>query len=236
MTSDLRSLTTSSPLARSSGGPSGSEPARKPRVIIADDHRLMVAGLVQLLGSECVIVATANDGEGLLADVQRHHPDIVVLDMSMPPFNGVDLIRRIRRTETSARIVVVTLLSDADVAAEALHAGASAYVLKDCAPSELLEAVRHAMDGQTYVTPLIAGDVLSLLMKSGERRPSEMPLTTRQREVLRLLAEGKSMKEVAATLNLATRTVAFHKYQIMRQLQIKTSAELVRFAVARKIV
>jgi DNA-binding NarL/FixJ family response regulator len=208
----------------------------KPRVIVSDDHQLVVAGLVKLLATDCTIVGTANDGESLLTEIRRLHPNIVLMDMSMPPMNGIDLIRRIKKVDASVSIIVVTINNDPDLAAEAFRAGASAYVLKECAASELLEAIRHAMDHQSYVTPLIAGDVLSSLMRPGYKSEAESQLTNRQREVLRLLAEGKSMKEAASALKVAARTVAFHKYRMMRQLNIKSSAELVRFAVAQKIV
>jgi len=209
---------------------------QKPRVIIADDHRLVVAGLERLLASDCEIVGTVIDGDTLQAEVRRLRPDIVVQDISMPPLNGIDLIRQIRQIDESIRIVVVTMNEDADLAAEAFRAGASAYVLKNCAASELLDAVHHAMERQSYVTPLVAGGILHSLMRPSQSRDDDDQLTYRQREVLRLLAEGKSMKEVAEALNLAVRTVAFHKYRMMKQLNIKTSAELVRFAVVRHIV
>jgi DNA-binding NarL/FixJ family response regulator len=203
--------------------------------MIADDHRLVVAGLAQLLAPHCIIVGTANDGDTLLKEVARLQPDVVLLDVSMPPYNGLELVRSIGHRFPLVRTVVVTLHNDPDVAAEAFRSGASAFVLKECAASELLEAVKFATEGQFYVTPLIAGGVLDLLARAGDK-PAAEPLTARQREVLRLLAEGKSMKEAAAILDVEPRTVAFHKYRMMRQLNIKTSAELVRFAVERKII
>lgn len=208
--------------------------AFKPRLVIADDHRLVVAGLAQLLAPYCTIVGTANDGETLLLEVARLQPDVALLDVSMPPNNGLELVRTIAHRHPAVRTIVVTLHNDPDVAAEAFRSGASAFVLKDCAASELLEAVRFAVHGQFYVTPLIAGGVIDLLSRAGER--SAVDLTPRQRDVLRLLAEGKSMKEAAVLLDVEPRTVAFHKYRMMRQLNIKTSAELVRFAVERKII
>lgn len=208
---------------------------QKPRLIIADDHRLVVAGLEGLLASECDIVATSADGASLLAEVRRLFPDIVLLDISMPPFNGLDLIRQIQQIEPSIRVIVVTMNDDPDVAAEAFRAGASGYVLKNCAASGLLEAVRRATESQSYITPLVAGGVIDSLVKPPDHREPTQ-LTDRQREVLRLLAQGKSMKEVADGLNVAVRTVAFHKYRMMKQLNIKTNAELVRFAVARDMV
>ena len=208
----------------------------KPRVIIADDHRLFAAGLERLLAPDCDVVATAYDGQTLLDDVRRLRPDVVVQDLSMPPLNGMTVIRGIRDLDSRIRIVVVTMWEDPALAAEAFRCGASAFLLKTCAVSELLEAVQFALQQKSYVTPLIASGMIESLthpMREGDADPH---LTARQREVLRLLAEGKSMKQAAAALNLTVRTVAFHKYRMMQMLNIKTSAELVRFAVVQHIV
>jgi DNA-binding NarL/FixJ family response regulator len=209
----------------------------KPRVIIADDHRLVVAALERLLASECEVVGTAFDGDAVVEQARRLTPDVVLLDISMPPQNGIDIIRRLRlEFGDQMKIVVVTMNDDSAVAAESFRAGACAYVLKNCAAQELVDAVHCAAEGQTYVTPLVAGGMIDAFMKPQRQRGSGEQLTRRQREVLRLLAEGKSMKEVADVLNVAVRTVAFHKYQMMKQLKITTSAELIRFAVAQHIV
>jgi DNA-binding NarL/FixJ family response regulator len=207
----------------------------KPRVVIADDHRLVATGLERLLASECDVVSTVHDGAELLNEVRRCHPDLVVQDISMPRSNGVDLIRQIRGFDPTIRIIVVTMWEDPELAAETFRAGAVAYILKNCASTELLEAVRCAMTQKSYVTPLIAGEMIQTLTKHSREGESAPQLTARQREVLSLLVEGKSMKEAAAVLNLTTRTVAFHKYRMMHQLNIKTSAELVRFAVLKHI-
>src|SRR6476660_6815469 len=174
----------------------------KPRVLIADDHRIVAAGLEQLLASECEVVSVVSDGYAVLADVRRLHPDVVVQDLSMPPLNGIDLIREIRQIDSSIKVVVVTMWEDPELAAHAFRAGASAYVLKHCAASELVDAVQYAMAHQSYVTPLIAGGMIDSLSKpSPSRDHAEAQLTARQRQVLALLADGKSMKEVAAILN-----------------------------------
>jgi DNA-binding NarL/FixJ family response regulator len=208
----------------------------KPRVIIADDHRLFVAGIERLLASKCDIISTVYDGQALLDEVRRLRPDIVVQDLSMPPINGIDIIREIREINPRIKVIVVTMWEDPDLAAEAFRCGASAYILKNCAVSELLDAVHFATEDKSYVTPLIAQRMIQSLAKPARTSDAERLLTGRQREVLRLLAEGKSMKEVAATLNLTVRTVAFHKYRMMQMLNIKSSAELVRFAVIQHIV
>lgn len=206
-----------------------------PRVVIADDHRLVAEGLARLLASECDVVGIAFDSDALLNEVRTHRPDLVIQDMSLPPLSGPAAIRAVHDIDPGIKIVVVTMWEDADVAAEAFRAGASAYILKNCAAKELLAAVRCAMEQNTYVTPLIAGGMIRSLTKApGERRP-EARLTNRQREILGLLANGKSMKEVAAVLDLTTRTVAYHKYRLMEMLNIHSSAELVRFAITKHI-
>jgi len=206
----------------------------RPRVVIADDHQLVVSGLERLLAPECDVVGTAQDGDSLEAQVRRVHPDVVVLDISMPPRNGLGLIRKLREIEPATRIVVVTMNDDPAVAAEAFRSGALGYVLKNCAASELLDAIQYAMEQQVYVTPLVAGGMLDALLSTDQH--VEERLTEREREVLQLLADGKSMKEVAVRLGMTVRTVAFHKYRMMRRLNIKSTAELVRFAVAHHVV
>lgn len=208
----------------------------KPRVIIADDHRLFAAGLERLLAPDCDIIATAYDGQTLLDDVRRLRPEVVVQDLSMPPLNGMTVIRGIHDVDPRIRIVVVTMWEDPALAAEAFRCGASAFLLKTCAVSELLEAVQFALQQKSYVTPLIASGMIESLTHPEREGEADPHLTARQREVLRLLAEGKSMKQAAAVLNLTVRTVAFHKYRMMQMLNIKTSAELVRFAVVQHIV
>jgi len=174
----------------------------KPRVVIADDHRLVVAGLEHLLESECDVVGTVFDGLALLDEVRRLHPEVVVQDLSMPPVNGVDLIAQIHEIDAAIRIVVLTMWEDPDVAVKALRAGASAYVLKSSPPSELLDAIRSASEKKSYVTPLMAGEMIHFLAQPSKSEAGSDELTPRQREVLRLLAEGKSMKEVASILNV----------------------------------
>jgi DNA-binding NarL/FixJ family response regulator len=205
----------------------------KPRVLIADDHALVAAGLGKILAAECDVVGTIEHSDQLLGAIDRLRPDIVIQDLSMPPYTGVDVVRGIREINSALKVIVVTMWDDPALAAESFRAGACGYVLKNCAASELLDAVHCALEEKSYVTPLIAGGMIRTL--SEPRRP-DPHLTSRQREILHLLAEGKSMKEVASVLKLAVRTVAFHKYRMMQMLNIKSSAELVRFAVAERIV
>src|SRR4051812_35102310 len=207
----------------------------KPRVILADDHTLLLDAFEKLLAPECDIVAKVADGRALLTAVQEHHPDVVVLDLGMPLMNGLEAARHIKQMDRSVRLVFVTMNEDPDVAAEAFRAGGSAYLLKRSAAAELLTAIREAMKHRSYVTPLVTEGMLGSLMHATADAPSRQ-LTPRQREVLQLLAEGKSMKEVAAILNVTARTVAFHKYRMMDQLKIKTTAELIQYAIRHHVI
>jgi DNA-binding NarL/FixJ family response regulator len=207
----------------------------RPRVLLADDHALIVGAFEKLLSADCDVVGQAADGRALVAAAETLRPDVIVLDISMPLLNGLDAARQIRRTQRDIKFVFLTMNEDADLAAEAFKAGASAYLLKRSAVSELSTAIREVLQGRTYITPLIAHDLIGSLITADER-PLASELTPRQREVLQLLAEGRSMKEVASVLNLTPRTVAFHKYRMMEQLKIKSTAELVQYAVKRHIV
>jgi len=208
----------------------------KPRVILADDHTLLVEAFEKLLAPECDIVAKVADGRALVAAVQEHHPDLVVLDVAMPLLNGLDAARQIKQIDRSVRLVFVTMNEDPDLAAEAFRAGGAAYLLKRSAGSELLTAIREAMKHRSYVTPLVTEGMLGALMHATAPDSGPRQLTTRQREVLQLLAEGKSMKEVGSILNVTPRTVAFHKYRMMEQLKIKTNAELIQYAIKHHYV
>ena len=207
----------------------------RPRVILADDHALLLGAFERLLSTECEIVAQVADGRSLVEAAEHLRPDIIVLDISMPLLNGLDAGRQIKRKHPEVKLIYVTMNEDSDLAAEAFRLGAAAYLLKRSAASELTTAIREVIRGRSYVTPLIADSLIGFLLHSDERKPSR-ELTPRQREVLQLLAEGNSMKEVAAVLKLSARTVAFHKYQMMAQLNVKTTAELVQYAVKHRIV
>jgi DNA-binding NarL/FixJ family response regulator len=206
-----------------------------PRVLIADDHNMLLGAFEKLLSSECEIVGTASDGRTLVAEAQRLKPDVVVLDIAMPLLNGLDAGRQIKQLRKAVKLVFVTMNEDSDLAAEAFRAGASAYLLKRSAASELLVAIREVMKGRSYVTPLVTEGLVGSFMDAANRKPAH-DLTPRQREVLQLLAEGHSMKQVAALLNVTPRTVAFHKYRMMEQLNIRSNAELIQFAITHHIV
>ena len=207
----------------------------RPRVLLADDHTLLLGAFEKLLSEDCDVVGQVSDGRALVAAAEELKPDIVVLDISMPLLNGLEAARQIKRKLPGTKLVFVTMNEDTDLAADAFRAGASGYLLKQSATSELMAAIRQVMEGRSYVTPLITEGLMGSLMNHDESAPGH-ELTPRQREVLQLLAEGRSMKEVASLLSLTPRTVAFHKYRIMEQLKIKSSAELVQYAVKHHIV
>jgi DNA-binding NarL/FixJ family response regulator len=205
----------------------------RPRVLLADDHALLLGAFEKLLTPECDVVGQVSDGRALLAEAERLKPDIVVLDIVMPHLNGFEAGRKIKQTLKDVKLVFLTMNDEAELVTEAFRVGASAYVLKQSAPSELIAAIREVMQGRSYVTPLVTeGLVGTLLHEQGETHE----LTPRQRQVLQLLAEGNSMKEVAAALNLTPRAVAFHKYRMMEQLRVKSTAELIRYAVRHHVV
>jgi DNA-binding NarL/FixJ family response regulator len=205
---------------------------KRPRIIVADDHRIVAEGLRSLLEPEFELVAVVADGRALIEEHDRLLPDVIVADVGMPLLNGIQAMRKLVEAGSKAKFVFLTMHPDASYAAEALESGASGYVLKHSAPEELVAAVRSALAGGTYITPRITSQVL-FSIRNGT---AGVRLTSRQSEVLQLLAEGRSAKEVAATLDLSARTVESHKYAIMEALGVKTSAELVREAVKRGLV
>ena len=209
---------------------------KRPRVLIADDHRLLREAFASLLASECEVIGAVADGRTLLAQATELKPDVVVLDIAMPLLNGLDAARQLRPLMPEVKVVFLTVNEDPDLAAEAFRAGASAFVLKNSAASELLLAIKEAVASRTYVTPIAAGGIGENLLN--QPVPSENPseLSTRQREVLQLLAEGHAMKEIARILKITTRTVAFHKYKMMNQLSVRSNAELVQYAIKHHLV
>ena len=205
----------------------------RPRILLADDHTMLLDAFRALLEPDFEVVGTATDGRMLVEEFNRLKPDVVVVDVGMPLLNGLDAGRQLKALQRSVKLIYLTMNPEPDLAREALRLGASGYVLKSSAASELKQAIQEALRGRSYITPLITQDVVGLLLEPGSR-PHE--LTARQREVLQLLAEGRSMKEVASILDVTPRTVAFHKYRMMEQLHLKSSAELVQYAVKHGIV
>jgi DNA-binding NarL/FixJ family response regulator len=205
----------------------------RPRILMADDHAMLLDAFRALLEPEFDVVGTVPDGRRLLEEFSRLHPDVVLLDIAMPLLNGLDAGRQLKALRKSVKLIYLTMNPDPDLAGEALRLGASGYLLKSSAFQELKQAIHEALRGRSYITPLIAGDAVGSLIG---HQTSRHELTLRQREVLQLLAEGRSMKEVGAILDVTARTVAFHKYRMMEQLRLKTSAELVQFAVKQGVV
>jgi DNA-binding NarL/FixJ family response regulator len=209
---------------------------KRPRVLLADDHRLLREAFARVLESDCDVVGAVGDGRAVLSAARELRPDIVVLDIAMPLLNGLDAARELKRTMPDVKVIFLTMNEDADVAAESFRVGASGYLLKNSAASELLQAIREVSEGRSYVTPLATQGLVENLLHEPESTKPADKLSPRQVEVLRLLADGYSMKEVASQLNITPRTVAFHKYSLMDILGIHSNAELVQFAIKERIV
>jgi len=209
---------------------------RRARLLIADDHALVLDGFRKLLAPAYDIVGTVTDGQSLVRAAEEVAADVILIDLSMPQLNGLDAIQRIKARGTRARLIVLTMQEDRDVAAEAIRRGASAFVLKSSAASELFEAIEAVLAGRIYLSPSIADAPPGVFAGAAARNARGGSLTLRQREVLQLVAEGKSMKEAARVLGVTPRTIAFHKYSIMEQLGLKTSAQLVQHAVTLGLV
>jgi len=211
--------------------------ARRPRLLLADDHVLVAEALKSLLAPEFDLVGVVEDGRELVEAAGKLRPDVIVADVTMPHLNGIDALLQLRQRGDRTPVVFLTMHRDVSFARRALEAGASGFVLKHSAPAELTAAIRAALQGGTYLTPQLAGEVLES-MKEGRERTSDpiASLTPRQREVLQLLAEGRSAKEIAARLEISVRTVEFHKYQMMEALGIHNSAELIHVAIKHGLV
>jgi DNA-binding NarL/FixJ family response regulator len=206
----------------------------RPRVLLADDHAVIAEGLARLIGDVADLIGQVNDGIRLVEEVRRLRPDIVVTDVTMPGMSGIDAMRELKAEGSEARFIFLTIHTEARLAAEAMRSGAAAYLLKQAAGNELFDAIHAVSNGRTYLTPLITGGVLRNLASTEDA--SRRELTPRQREVLRLLAQGKRMKEIAAELDLSVRTVENHKAHLLQVLSLGSTAELVRFAIKQHIV
>ncbi len=209
---------------------------RRPRVMLADDHRLVREAFAHLLEVPCDVVGAVGDGRALLEAASELRPDIVVLDVSMPLLNGLDAGRQLKRLMPEVKLIFLTVSEDPDLAALAFRAGASGYLLKNSAASELLKAIQEVFEGRSYVTPLSTQGLVGSLLRDPGPTSSTGQLSARQREVLQLLAEGRTMKEIAQIMKITPRTVAFHKYSMMHELGIKNSAGLVQYAVKLGVV
>ena len=209
-------------------------PMRRTTVLIADDHAIVKEGLVSLLKEhEFDVVGAVGDGHELLDSARRLRPDLIVTDMSMPGPSGLDVLDRLKAERLNSKIIVLTMHRDAELATRAMRAGASGFLLKHSAGEELLTAIGQALEGRVYLTPALTKEVIERM--SATTDASEPQLTPRQHDVLRLIVEGRRMKEIAATLQLSVRTVETHKYQMMQTLGVDSTAELVRYAIEHRL-
>jgi DNA-binding NarL/FixJ family response regulator len=207
------------------------------RILIADDHKIVVEGLRSLLEEEYDLVGMAENGRELLKLVKKLGPDVIVVDISMPLLNGIDAVAQLRESGCEAKVIFLTMHNDPAYAARAFDAGASGFVLKHSAPSELLTAIEKALEGGQFISPMITESLMEHYKTGGHGQGDPMKkLTPRQREVLQLLAEGKSAKEIAKLLSISARTAEFHKYHIMEEMGLSNSAEIIHFAIKQGII
>jgi DNA-binding NarL/FixJ family response regulator len=207
------------------------------RVLLADDHAVVAQGLEALLKDSFDLVGVVHDGRSLLEATDTFRPDVIVTDISMPLLNGLDAIPQIRARRPAAKVIILTMHRETQLAVDAFRAGASGYMLKVSPAEELITAIQQVAQGRAYVTTLLSKDLITLLLEAG-RRPQtpESPLTARQREVLQLIAEGRTMKEAATILKISPRTAESHKYETMQALGVRTTAELIQCAIRLKLV
>lgn len=207
------------------------EPRHRARLLIADDHRLLAEACKTLLEPEFEVVGIVDNGRALLRLANELKPDVVVLDVAMPQLNGLDAADQLKRDMPATKLVFMTMNLSPEVAAEAFRRGASGYVVKSSSAQELVTAIRRALRSESYMSPTITRETVAFLLRSGGTFTEEKRITPRQSEILQLLVEGKSMKEIANVLNLRPGTVAFHKYKMMDTLGLKTNAELLQYAI-----
>lgn len=209
---------------------------RRPRVLLADDHQMLLDALKRVLEPRCDVVGTASNGRALLESAVKLQPEVIVLDIGMPQLNGLDAARHLKRTMPKVKLIIMTMNEEPDLVGEAFRAGASAFLLKQAAAFELTDAIEKVMKGGSFLTPSAAAGQARISLREPRNREHSAEPTPRQREVIQLLAEGRSMKEVASSLNITKRTVAAHKYAVMELLQLKTNADLVQYAIKHRII
>jgi DNA-binding NarL/FixJ family response regulator len=209
---------------------------KRPRILLADDHTLMAEALQHLLETDFDVVGTVSDGRALIKAAAELKPELVVVDIGMPLLNGLDAADQLKALHPDIKVVFLTQNREPHLAVEAFRRKASGYLLKDSAASELVTAIREALKGRSYVSPLVAKGMLNHALNQEPGDTGSRELSAREREVLQLLAEGKSMKEVAAVLDISPRTVEFHKYRMMELLGVKTNAELVQYAIRHGLI
>jgi DNA-binding NarL/FixJ family response regulator len=208
----------------------------RPRVLLADDHRMLVDALQKVLEPRCEVVGTVGDGRALVDAAGRLQPDVIVLDIAMPRLNGLDAARELKAKMPKVKLIFMTMHEDPFLVGEAFRAGGSAFLLKEAAASELTDALDQVLKGGSYVTPSAADGLKNISLRPPRNRDHVPEPTPRQRAVIQLLAEGRSMKEVADELKITSRTVAAHKYAVMELLQLKTNAELFQYALKHRII
>ena len=208
---------------------------RKNTVLVADDHAIVKEGIVSLLKEhDFDVVGAVGDGHELIDTAKRLRPDVIITDLAMPGLSGLDVLAQLKAEHIDSKVIVLTMHNDAELATRAMRAGASGFLLKESAGEELLNAIHQALQGRVYLTAMMTRAVMERMAASPGQ--SEPQLTARQRDVLRLILEGRRMKEIAATLQLSTRTVETHKYEMMEVLGVHSTAELVRYAVAHRLI
>ena len=214
----------------------------KPKVIVAEDHRLVAEGVVKILEKEYSIVATPTDGRGLIDAIEKFHPDIALVDISLPLLNGLDACRHVKKSCPEVKIIILTMHSEQHFVNDAFGVGVQGYVLKTSLADELLFAVKEVLQGRTYISPVVAQDLVNQVLESSAeppRQPKPTPivmLSLRQREVLQLVAEGKSNKEIASTINVTVKTIEFHKARISKELGVHSTAELTKQAITLGLI
>ena len=209
---------------------------KRPRVLLADDHQMLADALKSVIEPRCEVVGIVNDGRALLEAAAKLQPDIVVLDIGMPQLNGLDAGRLLKHSLPNAKLIFMTMLVDPYLVGESFRAGASAFLLKEAAASELTQAIDQVLKSGTYVTPRAVEGLTNISLRDPKDREHAPEPTPRQRQVIQLLAEGRTMKEAASELKITTRTVAGHKYAVMELLQLKTNADLVQYAIEHGII
>lgn len=210
---------------------------KRPHVLIADDHQILLEGLRQLLTPEYSLVGLASDGRELLSLGRKTRPDLIVTDIDMPGRTGPDAVAQLKREGIAPKVIYLTMLADMDTAVNVFRAGASGYILKHSAVTELLNAIKEVLAGRVYITPRISKEMLGLCLHSSHQNALTRPaITPRQAEVLRLIAQGLTMKEVAAALDISKRTAEAHKYQMMEHLGLRTLAELIQYGLRNHVV
>ena len=205
----------------------------RPTVFLADDHVVFTDGIVRILKERFDVVGTVSDGAAILEAVTRLHPDVIIVDISMPTLSGLEALRQLKAHKIEGRVIFLTMHAEASLAADAFRLGAKGYVLKQSSGDELVKAIEAVLQGHKYLSAALTEDVLTLM---SDPNSSAMVLSARQKEVLRLIVNGHRMKEIAATLNLSPRTVETIKYEMMRELNVHSSTELVRFAIEHRLV